>query len=150
MPRRVFNFRNARGEQLAGVLHTPAGEHIRAAAVFAHCFTCTKNSLAAAHIAGALAQRGIAVLRFDFTGLGESEGEFATSGFSANVADLIAAAGALESAFVAPALLVGHSLGGAAALMAAPAIPSCTALATSGAMAASRSPGGPSSCTATS
>ena len=90
MARQNFSFSNDDGEQLAGVLETPADGDIRAVALFAHCFTCTKNIRAAANIAGALAAQGIACLRFDFTGLGESEGDFASSGFSANVADLVA------------------------------------------------------------
>jgi putative redox protein len=132
MARQNFAFSNDDGEQLAGVLETPADGDIRAVALFAHCFTCTKNIRAAANIAGALAAQGIACLRFDFTGLGESEGDFASSGFSANVADLVAAAQALGDAVGAPSLLVGHSLGGTAVLMAARQIPSCEAVATIG------------------
>jgi uncharacterized OsmC-like protein/alpha-beta hydrolase superfamily lysophospholipase len=135
MARQSFRFANASGEQLAGILETPGSGDIRAVALFAHCFTCTKNHLAATRIARALADRSIAVLRFDFTGLGESEGEFARSGFSANVDDLVTAARALESRLAAPSLLIGHSLGGTAALMAAPEIESCVAVATIGAPA---------------
>src|ERR671917_78417 len=93
----------------------------RAHALFAHCFTCGKDVNAAARLAAALAAEGIATLRFDFTGLGGSGGEFANTGFASNVADLVAAADHLRAAGRAPALLVGHSLGGAAVL--APAAP---------------------------
>lgn len=132
MPRTHVSFANAAGATLAGILETPDGAPPRATALFAHCFTCTKNLRAAARISGALAARGIAVLRFDFTGLGESEGDFGSSGISANVADLVAAAGYLQEHLAAPALLVGHSLGGTAALMAAGELASCTAVATIG------------------
>jgi uncharacterized OsmC-like protein/alpha/beta superfamily hydrolase len=131
--RQTVNFPNAAGEQLAGILEAPDGRRPRACALFAHCFTCTKNIRAAASISAALVEHGIAVLRFDFTGLGESEGEFGGSGFSGNVDDLVAAADYLASHFEAPALLVGHSLGGTAVLMAAPRIPSATAVVTLGA-----------------
>ena len=104
-------------------------------ALFAHCFTCTKNLKAIHHISRALAREGIAVLRFDFTGLGESEGDFADTTFSSNVADLIAAADYIQSEFEAPKILIGHSLGGAAVLQAAAHIPSCRAVATIGAPA---------------
>lgn len=133
MTKSAFHFSNPAGEQLAGVLETPGSGDIRAVALFAHCFTCTKNIRAATRIAGALADQGIACLRFDFTGLGESEGDFGATGFSANVADLVAAARALEEELAAPALLIGHSLGGTAVLMAAKEIPSCVAVATLGA-----------------
>ena len=133
MAKRNFLFSNAAGEQLAGVLETPGSGEIRAVALFAHCFTCTKNIRAATYIARALAEQGIACLRFDFTGLGESEGDFGASGFSANVADLVAAARALGETVAAPSLLVGHSLGGTAVLMAAREIESCVAVATLGA-----------------
>jgi alpha/beta superfamily hydrolase len=98
--------------------------------LFAHCFTCGKDNLAASRIAHTLADRGIAVLRFDFTGIGASEGEFANAGFSANVADLIAAADHLRRTHVAPALLIGHSLGGAAVLAAAEEVPEARAVVT--------------------
>ena len=124
-----FDFPNARGQTLAALLQRPAGEPA-AFALFAHCFTCGKDNLAAKRIAEALAERGIAVLRFDFTGLGASEGEFANTNFSSNVADLVAAADHLRRTARAPALLVGHSLGGAAVLAAASQIPEARAVAT--------------------
>src|SRR5579871_5005872 len=123
-----FDFPNARGQTLAALLQRPAGEPA-AFALFAHCFTCGKDNLAAKRIGEALAERGIAVLRFDFTGLGASEGEFANTNFSSNVADLIAAADHLRRIARAPALLVGHSLGGAAVLAAAERIPEARAIA---------------------
>jgi putative redox protein len=124
-----FDFPNARGQTLAALLHRPAGEP-GAFALFAHCFTCGKDNLAAKRIAEALAERGIAVLRFDFTGLGASEGEFPNTHFSSNIADLVAAADHLRRTERAPALLVGHSLGGAAVLAAAGQIPEAQAVAT--------------------
>jgi len=124
-----FDFPNARGQTLAALLHRPAGEPA-AFALFAHCFTCGKDNLAAKRIAETLAERGVAVLRFDFTGLGASEGEFANTHFSSNVADLVAAADHLRRTGRAPALLVGHSLGGAAVLAAAGQIPEVRAVAT--------------------
>jgi putative redox protein len=124
-----FDFPNARGQTLAALLHRPAGEPA-AYALFAHCFTCGKDNLAAKRIAEALAERAIAVLRFDFTGLGASEGEFANTDFSSNVGDLVAAADHLRRTGRAPALLVGHSLGGAAVLAAAGQIPEARAVAT--------------------
>jgi len=124
-----FDFPNARGENLAALLHRPEGEPV-AFALFAHCFTCGKDNLAAKRISEALAGRGYAVLRFDFTGIGASEGEFANTHFSSNVADLVAAADHLRRTERAPALLVGHSLGGAAVLAAAAQIPEALAVAT--------------------
>jgi putative redox protein len=123
-------FPNARGQQLAGLLALPEDEQPLAYALFAHCFTCSKNLAAAANIAQALCRRRIAVLRFDFTGLGESEGEFAAATFSSDVADLVAAAAYLEQQYQSPRILIGHSLGGAAALLAASQIPSVAAVAT--------------------
>ncbi len=123
----------ADGHALAASLELPADLTPRAYALFAHCFTCTRNIRAAVHIARALAERGIATLRFDFTGLGESEGEFADTTFSTNVDDIVAAARFLDREYDAPALLVGHSLGGAAVLQAAARIPSARAVATVGA-----------------
>ncbi|MDT8322219.1 MAG: bifunctional alpha/beta hydrolase/OsmC family protein [Xanthomonadales bacterium] len=117
---------------LAGVLHEPDAGRPRAWALFAHCFTCTKNVRAAVNIADALLREGIAVLRFDFTGLGQSEGEFADTHFSSNVQDLLAAAAFLERERRAPEILVGHSLGGTAMLAAAHDIDSAVAVATIG------------------
>ena len=102
-------------------------------ALFAHCFTCSKNLKAVGHITKSLAKRGISTLRFDFTGLGQSEGEFANTNFSSNVEDLVAAAEYMESELKAPALLIGHSLGGAAVLYAAHELESVKAVATIGA-----------------
>ncbi|MEM8548251.1 MAG: bifunctional alpha/beta hydrolase/OsmC family protein, partial [Pseudomonadota bacterium] len=119
---------------LAGIIDWPADRHggYRALALFAHCFTCTKNLKAATNVARALNERGIAVLRFDFTGLGQSEGEFAATTFASNVTDIVDAARWLEAEFMAPALLLGHSLGGTATLQAAADIPSALAVATIG------------------
>ena len=114
---------------LAARLDLPAHAP-HAYALFAHCFTCSKDSLAAVRVSRALTERGIAVLRFDFTGLGGSEGEFANTNFSSNVDDLVAAANWLREQHAAPKLLIGHSLGGAAVLAAARAIPEAAAVAT--------------------
>jgi len=129
MPSERFDFPNARGEKLSAVLDRPAGQPL-AYALFAHCFTCGKDVLAAKRIGEGLTARGIAVLRFDFTGLGASEGEFANTTFSSNVADLIAAANHLREMYRAPAILIGHSLGGAAVLAAAGQVPEARAVAT--------------------
>jgi len=129
MPAERFDFVNAQGQRLAALLDMPAGEP-RAYALFAHCFTCGKDVHAARRIAQALTALGIGVLRFDFTGLGSSEGEFANTTFSSNVADLVAAAGALRDARRAPAILIGHSLGGAAVLAAAADVPEARAVVT--------------------
>jgi uncharacterized OsmC-like protein/alpha-beta hydrolase superfamily lysophospholipase len=129
MPAERFDFPNARGERLAALLDRPPGEP-QNYALFAHCFTCGKDVHAAKRVAEALMARGIAVLRFDFTGLGASEGEFANTTFSSNVADLVAAADHLRRTRRAPALLIGHSLGGAAVLAAAGAVPEARAVVT--------------------
>jgi putative redox protein len=131
MPTERFQFPGS-GGQLAAALDTPEGP-IHAYALFAHCFTCGKDVLAAKRIAVALAAKNIAVLRFDFTGLGSSEGDFANSTFSSNVADLVRAADHLRKVHKAPELLIGHSLGGAAILAAAGQIPEATAVVTIGA-----------------
>jgi uncharacterized OsmC-like protein/alpha/beta superfamily hydrolase len=115
MPAERFDFVNAHGEKLAALLDRPDGP-VRAVALFAHCFTCGKDNKAARRIAEGLKLHGIAVLRFDFTGLGASEGEFANTTFSSNVDDLVAAADHLREKLAAPAILIGHSLGGAAVL----------------------------------
>jgi uncharacterized OsmC-like protein/alpha-beta hydrolase superfamily lysophospholipase len=132
MPSEQFDFLNADGLRLAGLLDNPVGE-ARAYALFAHCFTCGKDVHAAKRIAQALTALGIAVLRFDFTGLGSSEGEFANTTFSSNVADLVAAADQLRKVKQAPAILIGHSLGGAAVLAAAWRVPEARAVVTIGA-----------------
>jgi uncharacterized OsmC-like protein/alpha-beta hydrolase superfamily lysophospholipase len=129
MPAEQFDFFNASGQRLAGLLDSPVGE-ARAYALFAHCFTCGKDIHAAKRIAEGLTALGIGVLRFDFTGLGSSEGEFANTTFSSNVADLIAAADQLRKVRRAPALLIGHSLGGAAVLAAGPGVPEARAVVT--------------------
>jgi len=123
-------FPNGRGELLAARLELPEDEQPLAFALFAHCFTCSKDLTAAVYIARALSSRRIAVLRFDFTGLGESEGEFAATTFSSEVSDLVAAARFLEREYEAPRLLIGHSLGGTAVLAAVADIPSAAAVVT--------------------
>jgi putative redox protein len=125
-------FVNAAGERLAALLDRPASEP-RACALFAHCFACSKDTFAAVRISRGLAERGFAVLRFDFTGLGASAGEFANTNFSSNLEDLVAAAGFLRQSHRAPQLLIGHSLGGAAVLAAAARVPEARAIATIGA-----------------
>jgi putative redox protein len=127
-----LTFEGASGARLAARLDLPEGPHL-ATALFAHCFTCGKDIAAARRIAGRLAAMGIAVLRFDFTGLGHSEGEFASTTFSSNVDDLVAAADHLAARGMAPGLLIGHSLGGAAVLRAAERIGSARAVVTIGA-----------------
>jgi putative redox protein len=132
MPAERFDFLNGEGLRLSGLLDNPPGE-ARAYALFAHCFTCGKDVHAAKRIAEALTALGIAVLRFDFTGLGSSEGEFANTTFSSNVADLVAAADELRRKKRAPSILIGHSLGGAAVLAAAAAVAETRAVVTIGA-----------------
>jgi putative redox protein len=127
-------FAGAHGAVLAGRLELPEIQP-RAYALFAHCFTCTKDIFAAGRIAEALAGHGIAVLRFDFTGLGASGGDFGHTNFSSNVQDLVKAADFLRGRYAAPKLLIGHSLGGAAVLAAASRIPEAVAVATIGAPA---------------
>ncbi len=131
MPSQKVVFENQTGHVLSGILDVPA-EPPLAYALFAHCFTCSKNLKAAANIARALNDSGIAVLRFDFTGLGQSEGEFADTNFSSNVADLIAAVDYMGRELQAPSILVGHSLGGTAVLQAAASVDSAVAVATIG------------------
>lgn len=134
MPRIEAVFKNPQGESLSGLLEIPSGA-IKSYALFAHCFTCSKDNPAAARIALALAERGIAVLRFDFTGLGNSKGDFSNTNFSSNLQDLLAAARYLEQQYAAPALLIGHSLGGSAVLAVAQDLPSVKAVITIGAPA---------------
>lgn len=127
-----YDFLNERGQLLSGRLELPL-EKPRAMAVFAHCFTCSKNIKAATTISRALAADGIGVLRFDFTGLGNSEGDFANTNFSSNVSDLVSAVRSLEISSLSPALLIGHSFGGAAVLKAASQLKNIKAVVTIGA-----------------
>ncbi|PEN15243.1 osmotically inducible protein C [Longibacter salinarum] len=133
MPSEKLTFANAQGDSLAARLDLPEDESPLAYVLFAHCFTCSKNLSAVGHISRSLTKQGFGVLRFDFTGLGESEGDFADTNFSSNVDDLIAAANALEERRQAPSILIGHSLGGAAVLRAAGDLDSVRAVATIGA-----------------
>lgn len=128
-----LKFPNQDGEQLSAKLELPTDRRVRAYAIFAHCFTCSKNLIAVTHISRGLTSKGIAVLRFDFTGLGESEGEFEDTNFSSNVQDLIVAAEYLEENYGPAKMLVGHSLGGAAVLMAAAKLKNIEAITTIGA-----------------
>ena len=132
MPTERITFDGHAGDALAARLDLPEGPHL-ATAIFAHCFTCGKDITAARRIAGRLSTMGIAVLRFDFTGLGHSKGEFANTTFTSNVEDLIRAADYLKGRKMAPSLLIGHSLGGAAVLKAAGQIEGIKAVATIGA-----------------
>lgn len=129
-----LTFKGAMGEELAARLDLPAGTP-KSYALFAHCFTCSKDIFAASRIANGLTEKGIAVLRFDFTGLGASEGEFANTNFTSNVGDLVAAANHMREHLAAPEILIGHSLGGAAVLVAASQVPECLAVTTIGAPA---------------
>ncbi len=131
MKTRTVKFRNDDGAALTGLIDLPAGRP-RAWALFAHCFTCTKNAKAAVNIARVLADHGYAVMRFDFTGLGQSEGDFAETNFSSNVSDLLAAVRYLGEEHESPRLLIGHSLGGTAVLQAAAQLETVQAVATIG------------------
>ena len=131
-------FPNAQGQMLAGRLDYPLSGEPVAYALYAHCFTCTKNLRAVGWIIETLALRGIATLRFDFAGLGDSEGEFADTNFSSNVADLVSAAGYLTDRFEGPEVVIGHSLGGAVVLAATAALDSVRAVVT---IAAPATPG---------
>ena len=133
-----LTFENAAGDRLAGRLDFSQSDPPSAFALFAHCFTCTKNFKAIANISNALTQKGIAVMRFDFSGLGESEGDFSDTNFSSNVSDLVRAAQFLEQRYQAPKLLIGHSFGGTACLQAAMEIPSVAAVVTIGSPAEPR------------
>ncbi len=128
-----LTFPGAMGQPLAARLEMPPDTRPRAYALFAHCFTCSKDIKAAVHIARELTRYGIAVLRFDFTGLGESAGDFADTSFSSNIDDLVAACGFLTKEYAPPSVLIGHSLGGAAVLHAAAQLPEVRAVATIGA-----------------
>lgn len=132
MPTERVSFKGHSGAQLAARLDLPTGPHL-ATALFAHCFTCGKDIAAARRISDRLAAEGIAVLRFDFTGLGHSAGEFASTSFSSNIEDLLAASAYLQARDMTPSLLIGHSLGGAAVLKAAADLPQVKAIATIGA-----------------
>lgn len=136
MPEKIrkLTFDNGRGQSLDARLELPAGE-VHATALFAHCFTCSKDIAAVSRVSRELRKRGFAVLRFDFTGLGNSEGDFANTNFSSNVDDLLAASRALSREGLSPSLLIGHSLGGAAVLVAAGDIDSARAVVTIGAPA---------------
>ena len=128
-------FKNEDDLELSARLEMPVDKRPAAFAIFAHCFTCTKNLMAVTNISRALTSKGIAVLRFDFTGLGESEGDFADTNFSGNVSDLVCASAFLEKNYQAPKMLIGHSLGGAAVLMAASLLNNVEVVATVGAPA---------------
>ena len=130
-----LEFTNKDGQKLSGRLELPSSDHPHNYVLFAHCFTCNKNLSAIRNISRAMTAQGFAVFRFDFTGLGESEGDFADTNFSGNVEDLVAAADFLRANYAAPTLLVGHSLGGAAVLFAAEAIPEVKGVVTIGAPA---------------
>ncbi|HUG41842.1 MAG TPA: bifunctional alpha/beta hydrolase/OsmC family protein [Longimicrobiales bacterium] len=133
MRNQKISFPGARGDRLSARLSLPPDGDVVACALLAHCFTCSKDLKPVVNISRALTQQRIAVLRFDFTGLGESEGDFADTTFTSNIADLVAAARFMERELSAPALLVGHSLGGTAVLKAAGALDSVRAVATIGA-----------------
>lgn len=128
-----FEFQNQEGISLSGRIDFPLDKQPTAFAIFAHCFTCNKNLLAVKNISRALTDKGFAVMLFDFTGLGASDGNFTDTNFSSNIADLMSAAEYLKSEYIAPKILIGHSLGGAAALFAAKAIESIEAVVTIGA-----------------
>lgn len=128
-----ITFSNERGDQLSARLDRPADGRPVAYALFAHCFTCSSSLAAVGRLSRALTDRGIAVLRFDFTGLGQSEGEFEETDFSSNISDLQAAADFLSDTYSAPSILIGHSLGGAAVLHAAHHIAGVRAVCTIGA-----------------
>lgn len=128
-------FENKNKEKITGRLELPVEGQAKIFAIFAHCFTCGKNVLAATNLSRMLSNKGIGVLRFDFTGLGESEGDFSNTNFSSNIDDIISAAEFLEKEYEYPQLLIGHSLGGAAVLRAAKELPSTKAVVTIGAPA---------------
>jgi putative redox protein len=125
----VFDFDSSEGHRLSGRLEAPESD-ARTWALLAHCFTCGKDNVAAVRVARGLAAAGIGTLRFDFAGLGASGGTFGTKGLASDVSDLLAAAAAMEKADIAPTLLIGHSLGGAAALAATAHLPTVRAVAT--------------------
>lgn len=133
MSLKKVSFLNREGQQLSGRLELPAEQQAHNFVIFAHCFTCNKNLSAVKNISRALTSNGFGVLRFDFTGLGESDGDFADTNFSGNVEDLISASKYLEENYLAPTLIIGHSLGGAASIFAASQLDSIKAVATVGA-----------------
>jgi putative redox protein len=135
MEYKKVTFKNKSGLDISGRMDLPADREPLAYALFAHCFTCTKNLKAIAHICRALTDRGLAVLRFDFTGLGESDGDFSETNFSSNIEDLVVAAEFMKEKFESPGILIGHSLGGAAMLHAGSRIGSTRAVVTIGAPA---------------
>src|SRR5690554_6960714 len=124
MQTKVIKFKNSEELELSARLELPLGTKPTAYAIFAHCFTCGKNAKAATNISRQLTQNGFGVLRFDFTGLGQSEGDFAETGFTNNISDIVSAAEFLEEYYLAPSLLVGHSLGGTAVIHASAKIES--------------------------
>ena len=133
MSSKKITFQNTERQDLSASLDLPNDQHPKTFAIFAHCFTCNKNFNAVRNISKALTKNGIAVLRFDFTGLGASEGAFEDTSFSSNIDDLVSAANYLKKHFEAPKLLIGHSLGGAAVIYAASKIESVEAVSTIGA-----------------
>ncbi len=133
MGTKKIHFTNTGGQNLSAKIELPGNDKIKHFAIFAHCFTCNKNLSAIRNISHSLNEYGIAVLRFDFTGLGESEGEFEETNFSSNVQDLIDASKFLKNEYRTPSLLIGHSLGGAAVIFAAAEISSVKAVAVIGA-----------------
>ena len=133
-----FEFQNQNGDTLSGTLEKPTNGPSRGVALFAHCFSCNKNILAASRVSRGLRDRGFTVLRFDFTGLGESEGDFADTNFSTNVEDLRAAVDAMRGQNMVPEILIGHSLGGAAVLYLADEIEEVKLVATIGAPSEAR------------
>ena len=135
MRSKKITFEGAFGDTLSARVELPENKEPSIFALFAHCFTCSKNLRPVTHISKTLTDRGIGVLRFDFTGLGESEGDFADTNFSSNIEDLVAAASFMKEEFSAPSILVGHSLGGAAVIQAAHRIKQSKAVATIGAPA---------------
>jgi len=132
MDSKNIKFNGSLGDILSARLDIAEGDSNKYA-LFAHCFTCSKNLKAVGHVTKSLAERGISTLRFDFTGLGQSDGEFANTNFSSNVEDLLAAADYLKAEYKSPSLIIGHSLGGAAVLHAAHKLDSVKAVATIGA-----------------
>lgn len=128
-----ITFEGAQGAELSARIDEPEEGLSKGTVLFAHCFTCSKNLRAVGHISRTLSEHGLAVFRFDFTGLGESEGDFSDTNFSSNIEDLEAAAQFMETHSQSPRILMGHSLGGAAVLQAAHRLPSVEAVVTIGA-----------------